>query len=67
MLMERAAALPPLYADQPGGQLQQQHTNAWQTLIQYETTKKTGTDNKSGLNISIWLADSPGIFKIVFS
>lgn len=38
MLMERAAALaPPPYADQFQGQLQQQHTNAQQTLVQHET------------------------------
>lgn len=48
MLMERAAALPPLYADQPGGQLQQQHTNAWQTLIQYEATKKMALTTRVG-------------------
>lgn len=53
MLMERAAALPPLYADQPGGQLQQQHTNAWQALIQYETTKKLALTTRAAQYINM--------------
>ena len=51
MLMERAAVLPLLYADQPEGHLLQMHTNA-NALIQYETAK-TPIDNRMSLCGSI--------------
>lgn len=48
MLMERAAVLPLLYADQPEGQLLHIHTNA-HTLIQYETAKTPTDNNQQGV------------------
>lgn len=56
---ESCAACPPPYADQPQGQLQRQHTNAQQTLVQHEThdrkKKKKKMEPTSALG-SIYIA-----------
>lgn len=52
---ESCGACPPPYADQPQGQLQRQHTNAQQTLVQHETHDQKKLELTSALG-SIYIA-----------